>query len=325
MLDTIKKVNRKKIEQASFVCLFCYALFFISCNGIESTKGRRILTISQNCTLTPKKEVGPHDTPIFAASFPGSGARVGWQLIQGLTGKPIGDEWNSNGLGRNVIAVKTHWPHPTHGHQIEWENDIKRVFLLVRNPMYALSGFHNVIYSSTHNDELGSNVIAPTLAWMKWRDSNFNKQIFLWRMNIQYWLDNYKPENRLVTPYERIEDEIDGTAYVVELNQFLVKGGALMSELVPCVWSKVVQQKGIDLEEHIKDHHNTVDVQKRMLYHAPERSYTKEQYDQMIVVVRSLRSRYGDEKRLDHIFTQYEAVISKARDGQNYNDLFIHR
>ena len=158
MLDTIKKVNRKKIEQASFVCLFCYALFFISCNGIESTKGRRILTISQNCTLTPKKEVGPHDTPIFAASFPGSGARVGWQLIQGLTGKPIGDEWNSNGLGRNVIAVKTHWPHPTHGHQIEWEKDIKRVFLLVRNPMYALSGFHNVIYSSTHNDELGSNV-----------------------------------------------------------------------------------------------------------------------------------------------------------------------
>ena len=144
-------------------------------------------------------------------------------------------------------------------------------------------------------------------------------------MNIQYWLDNYKPENRLVTPYERIEDEIDGTAYVVELNQFLVKGGALMSELVPCVWSKVVQQKGIDLEEHIKDHHNTVDVQKRMLYHAPERSYTKEQYDQMIVVVQSLRSRYGDEKRLDHIFTQYEAVISKARDGQNYNDLFIHR
>lgn len=324
MLDVLGKMRSKRVKQGTILGLLCYSLFFISYSQIDGDYGRRMLSISQNCTLSPTKEVRPEDSPVFAASFPGSGARVGWQLIQGLTGKPIGDEWDSNGLGKNVIAVKTHWPHPTHGSKIEWSDDIQRAFVLIRNPMYALSEFHNFIYSSTHGNE--EHKIAPTEAWMKWRDSNFNKQIFLWRVNVQHWLDNYQPEDRLVTPFERLEDEIDGPAFAEELNQFLGDGnggGVIDPASVPCIWSKVIHHGGFMNEN---ESGNAVLAQKRKLYHTPERAYTKEQYNQMIVIVRNLRHKYGEnERRLDNTFLQYEAVISKARDSMKLNDLYIHR
>lgn len=66
---------------------------------------------------------------------------------------------------------------------------------------------------------------------------------------------------------------------------------------------------------------------RRTLKHknAIDRTYTKEQYSQMIVVIRNLRSKYGNkEKRLDNTLNMYDEAIKKARDSVKCNDLYIH-
>lgn len=152
----IKNHSDTRVKKAAALLLCCYVFFVINYSSESDHYSRRMLSISQNCTIKPSKEVSPDDSPIFIASFPGSGARMSWRLVEGLTGKPTGDEWDSNGLGRNVIAVKTHFPHPTHGNKLEWGEEIERALILTRNPLHALPEFHNSIYSYTleGNDNL---------------------------------------------------------------------------------------------------------------------------------------------------------------------------
>lgn len=322
----MKRFNHKRAKQGLGLLLFCSFVFVQVINySNEDVNYRRMLSISQNCTITPTKEVAPDDVPIFIASFPGSGARMSWQLTEALTGKPTGDEWDTNGFGKNVIAVKTHWPHPSHGMKLEWGDEIKRVFVMVRNPLHVLPAFHNFIYTSMSEDE--GVKIAPTEAWLKWRDSNFNQQLFLWRVSIQYWLDKYSAEDRIVIPYERIVDDIDGPKFTQQLNEFLGDGdnGAIDPELVPCIWSKVISQEDSQLEQMIPNL-TAKDALGRRLFRTDsyyERSYTKEQYNQMIVIVRNLRVKYVNDQRLDNTFKMYDAAIKKARDGQTFNNLFI--
>ena len=154
------------VKQVSFLATFCYLMFAINYyNTSNDVENRRlsIASIPQNCTLNPTEKVGENNKPIFAASFPGSGARMSWQLIEGLTGKPTGDEWNSNGLGKQVVAVKTHWPHPTHGNKLEWGNEIKKAVIFIRNPMDALPALHNFIYSSMLEDGGDGNPVSNDL------------------------------------------------------------------------------------------------------------------------------------------------------------------
>lgn len=148
----MKEMGSKRLKQLTFLTFCLYLGFVFNFNSEDVDKNSRMLSIDQNCTIIPTKEVTSNDSPIFIASFPGSGARLSWQIVEALTGKPTGDEWNLNGLGKNVIAVKTHWPHPTHGNRLEWGDEIKRAFLLVRNPMDALPAFHDTIYSTVKND-----------------------------------------------------------------------------------------------------------------------------------------------------------------------------
>ncbi len=102
------------------------------------------------CTTVPTKNVDPSDSRVYIASFPGSGARMTWKLVEALSEKRTTDEWNSNGLGQDAIGVNTHWPHPTHGHKVAWGDDeIDRAIIFIRNPMHVLPVFHNYIYAAT--------------------------------------------------------------------------------------------------------------------------------------------------------------------------------
>ncbi len=151
----IKEMSSKRLKQLALLTFCLYLGSEFNFNSEDVDENRRMLSISkidQNCTIIPTKQLTSDDLPIFIASFPGSGARLSWQIVEALTGKPTGDEWNLNGLGKNVIAVKTHWPHPTHGNRIDWDDEIKRAFLLVRNPLDALPAFHDTIYSTIKND-----------------------------------------------------------------------------------------------------------------------------------------------------------------------------
>lgn len=167
---------------------------------------------------------------------------------------------------------------------------------------------------------------APTESWLKWRDANFNQQLFLWRIHTQYWLDRYKPEDRLVISYERFIDEIEGSLFSEELNKFIGDGlgnPATDSSKVSCIWSKIISQEDGHLEENFPDVNIRESRALRRYKYSLERAYTKEQYNQMVVIIRNLRIKYGKEKRLDNTFKFFDAAIKKARDEQKYNNLYI--
>lgn len=129
--------------------------------------------------LPPTKKIAP----IFAASYPGSGAKMSWNLITGLTGIQTGDEHRINGLHWDEsITVKTHFPHKQGNSNIgtmmertEDEADLKfsfpRAFVMIRHPMYAIPGYHNYLFEKENGLE-GHSTRAPLEEWLLWRDAN---------------------------------------------------------------------------------------------------------------------------------------------------------
>ena len=75
---------------------------------------RRRLSIALpdgGCEITwPIKPKGRIQTA-YAASYPGCGARMTWNLVEALTGLWTGDDWDNNHRGKDVVTVKTHYPH----------------------------------------------------------------------------------------------------------------------------------------------------------------------------------------------------------------------
>ena len=70
-----------------------------------------------------------------------------WNLIEALTGMVSGDDWDHNGRGKEVVSVKTHFPHHS-GRKLDWSDEIDRAFLLFRNPMNAIASFQNFVYEN---------------------------------------------------------------------------------------------------------------------------------------------------------------------------------
>ena len=128
--------------------------------------------------------------PTFAASYPGSGAKMSWNLITGLTGIQTGDDHRINEVAWDEsITVKTHFPHkegnPNIGSMMgrtEGEPGLKfsfpRAFVMIRHPMNALPRYHNYLYEQ-NNGLAGHSTRAPLDEWLKWRNANFGMYRFI--------------------------------------------------------------------------------------------------------------------------------------------------
>jgi hypothetical protein len=127
------------------------------------------------CEITwPKKP--PADVEItYAASYPGCGARMTWNLVEALTGLETGDDWNNNGRGEEVVTVKTHYPQ-SNGILVEFDDKIKRVFVVIRNPMKSIPSFFNHIYEMRNHLPVHSER-APLEEWLKWRDAYLDIEV----------------------------------------------------------------------------------------------------------------------------------------------------
>ena len=167
-----------------------------------------------------------------------------WNLIEALTGIVTGDDWNSNGWGKRIVTVKTHYPH-AHGHKIEWEEEINRAFVVIRNPLRAIPSFHNFLYEFMNKLE-NHSTRAPLDDWIRWRDRSLLNEVEEWRKHIEYYLDKYSVENRLVLTYEQLTADMGGARAAKDLAKFLGKGPGvtpIAEESVPCVWGTVVKYK----------------------------------------------------------------------------------
>lgn len=210
------------------------------------------------CRVTPATGPTHHVAPTFTASYPGSGAKMVWNLIEGLTGYVTGDEWTSNGheVG-GAVTVKTHYPHsegnkkfidavkpgasPSDGGKID------RMILILRNPQNAIPSYLNFLYEVENNLD-GHSTRAPLQEWFAFRDHEFDNQIRQWREHAEYWLERYPEGQRLILSFEGLTNDVGGPIFTKELAKFLdSKGGGvpvIYGESVPCVWETVVKNRG---------------------------------------------------------------------------------
>lgn len=193
------------------------------------------------CFVTPSVAAPLEIKPVFAASYPGSGARMTWNLIEALTGIVTGDDWDSNGWGKKVVSVKTHYPH-AHGKKLAWEDEIERAFVVVRNPAKAIPSFHNFLYEFQNKLE-NHSLRAPVNEWIRWRDNAFSAEVQEWRKHIEYYLNRFTPDKRLVVPYEDLTSEATGPKVAQQMVRFFGQGPGvtpISEESAPCVWGTVV-------------------------------------------------------------------------------------
>ena len=224
----------------------------------------------------------PIQRPVPIASYPGSGAKMTWMLVETLTGLVTADEHRLNGNPWNrAVSVKTHWPHPHGaarvGHLVDQkmpageraagtptttsttdaeETDgvsFPRAILLLRHPLSAIPSLHNYLYEA-QTQTRGHTVRAPLDRWRTWLERNFDKELAAWEHHLVYWMDHYGggAGERLVVTFEGLTDEVEGPRSSVALVDFLSLGvddkegvgwTPRTDEEVACIWNKMVQYK----------------------------------------------------------------------------------
>jgi len=155
-----------------------------------------------------------------------------------------GDDWNNNGRGSDVITIKTHYPQ-SNGILVDFDEQIGRAFVIIRNPMKSIPSFFNHIYETRNHLPVHSER-APVEEWVKWRNAYLDIEIAEYKKFICYWMDRYKPEDRLLITYEGITDDVIGAEVAKGLNEFLsqVPGVTTIDrESVPCIWRAVVKNE----------------------------------------------------------------------------------
>ncbi len=204
-------------------------------------------SVDLNCEVTAAKTSSVPITPIYAASYPGSGAKLTSKIIEALTGILTGDDFNANEETNNVVSIRTNYPHSI-ASNVELTTNFIRSILVVRNPLNAIPSLHNFVYES-ENKLPEHSVHAPPNAWLEWREKNFATEISSWAIHIRSWM--YRSENksdRLVISFERLADENLGPLEVTRLAEFLGREDGVSTrqpEDMPCVWWKVVNYKNL--------------------------------------------------------------------------------
>lgn len=117
----------------------------------------------------------------FSLSF------AGWHILQALTGRVAGDDWDLSHNGVDVTTMKSSYPHKEG--RWAWEGKMDFSMLMVRNPYHTLQAYQNI----RHELEYSVNWIksfsrvkdvytatSPVEEWIIWRDSLFEKELKAW-------------------------------------------------------------------------------------------------------------------------------------------------
>jgi hypothetical protein len=180
----------------------------------------------------------------FLASYPGSGTRLQWELVEAITGVVTTDDTFSNGH-HNVIAIKTHYPCPA-GREFPGAEDVLKAIIFIRHPMDTLPAFHDIIYASENNLSQDPPPQAPLQEWITWRDLAFVRELETWRKHFVHWMDRYGSQNRLVVPYEQLTSRKYGPNLVTEMAEFLQQGNDAITTAdatdLPCIWQTIMKK-----------------------------------------------------------------------------------
>ena len=291
----------------------------------SSTQQRRRLSnalTDGGCEITwPQPPQKPYETA-YAASYPGCGARMTWNLVEALTGLWTGDDWDSNNRGKRVVTIKTHFPHDA-GRLVPWDDEIHRALVIIRNPMHAIPSFFNHIYEMKNHLPVHSQR-APVDAWIEWRDRLAAIQISRFEKFVDYWMERFLQlnDNRIFVSYERLTDDDMGAEEAIRMTRFLGQSEGVTPidiESVPCVWKSVVKYK-----ESLKASNNNHQQQQQRrrldpLHHDSQRSgpterpYTPELLSLMSDMLLRLIGKWGDgHLRLRKMLEGYQQDVAAA-------------
>lgn len=225
-----------------------------------------------NCEWTPPIDDSTLDNPgevhaTLIAGFPGVGKRLVWGLVEQLTNRRVGDDWNLSDLGDNLVAMKTSYPHPEG--RWSWGDRMHHSVLVVRNPMYTLIDYHNIqeeinpaknledVKRLNKTKEVFTKE-ADIKNWYQWRDAAFDNEMDLYGWFIEYWMDNGRRRNngtgevyydsscsnlmadscvpKAVINYEALLDETRGEDEIVKLASIL-KNSSGVPVIDESVWT----------------------------------------------------------------------------------------
>lgn len=183
-------------------CYFCMVNVNLSrrARAIEIERERKLsLDLGNNeCLLTPPTTVvaSPESTKTLLASYPGSGKRFVYQIIEGLTDCAPGDDHNFSQNDQNTLHIKTSYPH--HEGIWSWGSKMDQMILLMRNPRWALPSYHNLKFEldfSTNWVDSYARIpyvytVRPIVSdWLQWRDVNFEDEMQNWVDFIVFWME----------------------------------------------------------------------------------------------------------------------------------------
>lgn len=210
----------------------------------------------KSCVPIPQ----PQDVrPTIVASYPGSGAKLTWKLLRGITGIMTGDDHDHNGwVGKGqAVSIKTHYPAlVTEETEKLWDDmshKSKRAMILLRHPMQSLPSYHNFEYEQ-RNKLPNHSTRAPVEAWEKWRDGTFKEQLENWERLVRHYMDRFGPDDRIVVQFEKMssKDQDVSLAEVRRIGTFLAEGDdriRLVEESsLPCIWETIVADKRVGFE-----------------------------------------------------------------------------
>ena len=277
-------------------------------NKLSKPKHGKFSTQQDFAECNPLQPQEKQVSATWLSSFPGSGSKMTWQLIQAITGLSTGDDLDSNGQVANgvAVAVKTHYP--SHSRENVFNQSkfqgISRAILVLRNPMHAIPALFRFIYFVEQQNERDGKSEPPTTAWISWRNEYFETELQLWVNHIQWWLDNYKRENLHLLPFEYLISPERGSDELQKIGNFLgsadpvVASNLLEPEKFCCVWEKVVDQDEIKASSKLE-----------------KPIYTVEQLESLIQALLKLRDNNESFPELSALMDGYLVdivVIKKA-------------
>lgn len=153
------------------------------------------------CEWTPPEKLDssvPIQTTMLV-SYPGSGKRLTWRLIEALTGDVAGDDWNHSEEGLHVTSLKTSYPHPEGDWSYGDQKKMHQSILLLRNPRYALPSFHTMRHELNFSDNFDDSHLrlnytyterSSVAEWENWRDHYFDMEMDRWGWVVEFWMQN---------------------------------------------------------------------------------------------------------------------------------------
>lgn len=280
---------------------------------------QNIVQPQANCKILPARVPNHKIQSTFTASYPGSGAKMTWKLIEGITGLVTGDDFQLNGH-ENIVSIKTHYPS-SEGRPLPGADSIPRAILLIRNPLYSIPSYFNFVYEFQNNLP-GHSQRAPLNEWISWRNENFDQQLQVWQKHTEYWMDTYRHPNRIVVSYEDLTDDERGAEMALKITEFLRLSDGVRSrpdEDIPCIWHTIVKYK--DLKPKVDgDGQPVLDQQSKRggpKYIAP---YTPAQLKAMMNMLTNLLERYRKDNGINSVLVSYIDEVARRAQGPSEDE-----